>query len=518
MFPLSLDTVVSSHHAGVICKTVHRQQQFVTVCARWPSPSVHFRCRARAAAGRLPVGVHGSALRFDGVGADVWERAVGAGWDDARVRGRAAGRFGGQRRAADDRSDVRRVDRCPAVGGECLHGGVRGPDFDRGLDGDRIGAKRVFLAGFGLFTLASAACGVAPTLAWLIAARAVQGVGAAVLVPCSLALLSHRYDDAGDRARAVGVWAAGASIALSAGPLVGGLLTATVGWRGIFFINVPIGLAAILICVLATDETPRQAGRGLDVAGALLAAVALATVAFSVISGGRSGFAQPLAVAGIIGGLVLAVGFVVVESRVGSPMLPLHLFRSAPFAAANGVSLLVNIAFYGLIFVLSLFFQHSQHLSALGTGLAFLPLTVAVLARNLAAARFVNRFGPGRVILAASGLMLVGVLPLVLIGAATPFGVLVVPFLALGAGLGLIVPAMTSTVLAAVHASDSGVASGMLNSARQTGSVLGVAVFGALGGGDPAVAVNLSSAVSAVLIVACATLASPLGRVKTDSG
>ncbi len=317
-----------------------------------------------------------------------------------------------------------------------------------GALGDRVGAKRVFVSGFVVFTVASAACGLAPGLGFLIGARAVQGIGAAVLVPCSLALLRHTFADPAERARAVGLWAAGASAALSAGPLVGGILTETLGWRAIFFINAPIGVAGILITVRWAVETPRAHGR-----------------------------LTP----------------------------PLSLLRSATFSCATAIGLLVNVAFYGLIFVLSLFFQRGQHLSALRTGLAFAPMTVAVMAGNLITGRLAGRFTPGRVIRCGAIVMAAGAAALLGAGRASSYWTIVAQLIAIGFGLGLVVPSMTSALLGSVHQSRAGVASGTLNTARQTGSVIGVEVYGALIAGGGLVGglhVALAISVGLALVVA----------------
>ena len=192
-----------------------------------------------------------------------------------------------------------------------------------GALGDRIGARRVFLAGFGLFTVASAACGLAPTLPALIAARAVQGSGAAVLVPCSLSLLSHAYPDPAGRARAVGLWAAGAAAALSAGPLVGGLLTAALGWRSVFFVNAPVGLAGMWLTARYAAETTRSRTRRVDLAGQAAAVVALVALAVAVVDGGRDGFGARPVLLGLGLAALAAVAFVLVEARRAGPMLPL---------------------------------------------------------------------------------------------------------------------------------------------------------------------------------------------------
>jgi MFS transporter, DHA2 family, methylenomycin A resistance protein len=375
-----------------------------------------------------------------------------------------------------------------------------------GALGDRIGAKRVFSAGFVLFTLASAACGLAPSLGALIAARAVQGIGAAVLVPCSLTLLNHAHPDAGDRARAVGLWAAGASVALSGGPLVGGILTSALGWRAIFFINAPIGIAGILMTARWARETPRRSERGVDVAGQLAAVLALGALAGAMIEGGVAGFGDPA----VIGGFALAatsgVAFLVVETRRSAPMLALGLFASPTFSAATAIGLLINIAFYGLIFVLSLFFQRAQGLSPLQTGLAFAPMTAVVMGANILAGRIGRGPAARRVIAAGALLLAAGSAALLRTGAATPYLQVVAQLVAIGFGLGLIVPVITSTLLGSVDASRSGVASGTLNTARQTGSVIGVALFGSLAAGHRGLASGLHVSLAICIAIALVVL------------
>jgi DHA2 family methylenomycin A resistance protein-like MFS transporter len=379
---------------------------------------------------------------------------------------------------------------------------------------DRVGAKRVFIAGFVVFTLASAACGLAPSMGALIAARVVQGVGAAVLGGSSLTLLSHAYPEPAERARAVGLWAAGASAALAGGPLLGGLLTATLGWRSIFFINAPIGLAGIFLTARWAAETPRSTDRGVDIVGQFAAVIALVALAGATIEGGARGFTD----AAVLGGFGLAVvagaGFVAIESKRSRPMLPLGLFRSPTFSAATAIGLMVNIAFYGLIFVLSLFFQHTQDLSSLQTGLAFAPMTAAIMAANLLAGRGARAIGPRWMIAVGALLMAAGCTALLGAGAATPYGALVLQLLAIGFGLGLIVPAMTASLLSNVDRSRAGVASGTLNSARQTGSVIGVALFGSLiaGGGELVPGLHVALEISLGLVLAVAALSVGIGH------
>src|ERR1700744_3354685 len=226
-----------------------------------------------------------------------------------------------------------------------------------GALGDRIGAKRVFMAGFALFTAGSVAFARSPQAMILIAARGVQGFGAAILVPNSLALLSHAYPDDKARGRAVGIWAAGASLALTAGPLVGGGLIALVGWRSIFLVNLPIGLAGLWLSWRYASETTRSPSREIDLLGQLAAIATLGCLAGAIIEGGALGWNHPVVIAGLVAAAVLAILFVVQERRASQPMLPLSLFAHRMFALTAMVGLLVNVAFYGLIFIFSLYFQ-----------------------------------------------------------------------------------------------------------------------------------------------------------------
>ena len=349
-----------------------------------------------------------------------------------------------------------------------------------GALGDRIGARRVYIAGFVVFTLASVACGLAPTLGFLIAARTVQGIGAAILVPCSLSLLGHAHADAVARGRAIGLWAAGASVALSGGPLVGGVLIAAIGWRAIFFINVPIGLLALVLTYRYAAETPRSHSRSVDIPGQLAAVAALVLLAGSVIEGGAHGFTTWPVVLGLVLAAGAAVTFIVIERWHREPMLPLGLFRIPAFRESTLIGVLINVAFYGLIFVLSLFFQRAQGLSALRAGLAFAPMTAVVLAANLIGGQV--SAGPRARPVLIGGAALLGLASVALLrtGPGTSYGAMVGQLIAIGFGLGLIVPIITSILLGAVDAARSGIAAATLNTARQAGSVIGVAIYGSL--------------------------------------
>jgi DHA2 family methylenomycin A resistance protein-like MFS transporter len=372
-----------------------------------------------------------------------------------------------------------------------------------GALGDRIGAKRVFMAGFAIFTAASLACALSPNAMVLVAARAIQGFGAAALVPNSLALLNHAYPDEKGRGRAVGIWAAGASVALISGPLIGGGLIALVGWRLIFLVNLPIGLAALWLSWRYVRDTAPSPQREVDLPGQIAAIFSLGCLAGAIIEGGARGWSNPFVVAGFVAAGVLAVLFVLQERRAAQPMLPLSLFANRRFALTSLVGLLVNVAFYGLIFVFSLYFQRVNGLSAFATGLAFLPMLGAVLPVNLVAARVAERIGALATIAVGAGLSALGCLALIGIEPGTDYLAIGPQLAVIGAGLGLLVPPLTSTLLGSVEKSRSGIAAGVLNSTRQTGSVLGVALFGSLAGQASA----FMSGVHIALIISAALLA-----------
>ncbi len=384
-----------------------------------------------------------------------------------------------------------------------------------GALGDRLGAKRIFIAGFTIFTLASLACALAPSATFLIAARSVQGLAAAILVPNSLALLNHAYTDPKARGRAVGFWAAGASVALTAGPFVGGALIALVGWRAIFLVNLPIGAAGLWLAWRYAKETPRLAQRGIDLPGQIAAIITLGTLAGALIEGGALGWSHPLVIAAFAAAVMVGLLFVWREAYAQQPMLPLLLFRHRMFALTALVGLLFNIAFYGLIFVLSLYFQKVNGWSPFATGLAFVPMMGMVLPANLVSASVSERLGAPQTIALACVITAAGCLALLAMASGTTYRAIGTQLVVLGGGLGLLVPPLTSTLLGSVEKSRSGIAAGVLNATRQTGSVLGVALFGSLVGGDNAfiAGAHASLVISAAVLLAGA-VAIWLGRAK----
>lgn len=349
-----------------------------------------------------------------------------------------------------------------------------------GALGDRLGTRRVFLLGFVVFTLASVACGLSASLPILIAARLIQGLGAALLVPNSLAMLQQAFPDRAQRSRAVGWWGAFGGISLAAGPVLGGLLVTQWGWRSIFLLNLPIGLIGTYLTLRCVAPHGGSHRRSLDWAGQGAAILALAALTMALTEAASLGWEHGVVRGGFLLAVVASLGFICIEARSRSPMLPLELFRISTFTVAAVAGVVVNLAYYGLIFVFSLFFQIQQNLSPQLTGLAFLPMTIVLMGVNVLAGRLITRFSAR--LLMVLGLMLAafGYLLLMPVSVDGSYWFLIVPMLLAASGTALMVPTMTNATLSSVDASRAGIASGVLNSARQVGGMLGVAVFGYL--------------------------------------
>lgn len=405
-----------------------------------------------------------------------------------------------------------------------------------GVLGDRFGARRMYAIGLVVFALASLACGLAPNPALLIAARALQGAGAAAMLPNSLALLNDACrHERSLRARAVGFWTAAGAISIAAGPVAGGLLIAAFGWRSIFLVNLPLcalGLAATLAWIPAksskadkTDKADKadkadkvdvtapapQRPRSLDVRGQLLAVVALTAFTGAVIEWRPLGFSHWAIWGGLLLAVVAGVAFVAQEARTADPMLPLGMLRNHTFSAAVVFGICVNLTYYGTVFVLALFLQHARGQTALQAGLTFIPLTGGFLLSNIASGHVVSRFGTRLPMIGGALVAGLGYALLIPVDAGTPLVALLAAFLLIPSGMGLAVPAMTTTVLSSVEPARAGTASALLNTARQAGGAVGVAAFGALTGSGAAAEVvgglHVDAAISAALLFVAAWLA-----------
>jgi MFS transporter, DHA2 family, methylenomycin A resistance protein len=349
-----------------------------------------------------------------------------------------------------------------------------------GTLGDRWGARHVYLAGLAVFTFASATCGMAGDLPSLIASRVLQGMGAAMLVPCSLKLINHACPDPEQRARAIGVWVGCGGVAMAAGPLIGGVLIHLSDWRSIFFVNVPIGLMGIgMTWRIAPGERPPQAHR-FDPIGQVTAIVALGALIGVLIEGRTLGWDSTLIVAGIAISVAAWGTFLVIEARSIHPMLPLSFFKSGIFVGSTCVSMVSAFVFYGLLFVASLYYQQTRGYSPLWAGLAFLPMTAMVAVGSIISNRIVKICGTRWSMCAAFGFYAAGALGMLSAGQTSPYWFALAPMLAIGLASGFVSPAATAPAMGTVEKHRAGVAAAVLNSARQTGAALGVAVFGTL--------------------------------------
>ncbi|GAA5180055.1 MFS transporter [Rugosimonospora acidiphila] len=378
---------------------------------------------------------------------------------------------------------------------------------------DRLGANRVFAAGIAVFTVASAACGLAGNTGVLIGARLLQGSAAAVVLPSSLALVRWAFPDAAERGRAIAMWTVGGAVSTAAGPVVGGALTSSLGWRTIFFLNLPVGLLTLAM-LTKVPGAPRRAAQ-LDPLGQLLAVLALGGLIYGVIQAGASGFSTPSTLIGLLVAAVAGAAFLVTEARVGDPMVPLSLLRSRTTAICLTVGFAVNAAFYGVIFALSLFFQQVLGQSAIAAGVMFLPMTALVALANMSSARAAVRFGYRMPIAAGQLVCALGLLALlgVGIGAGTSRPLLAVLLIPTGIGLGFAVPSLTAAMLSDLPAERAGLAGGIFNAGRQMGGALAVAVFGALvshpGSFVPGLRLSLLSAAVLLLVTFVATVFLP---------
>jgi EmrB/QacA subfamily drug resistance transporter len=349
--------------------------------------------------------------------------------------------------------------------------------------GDRYGRRRVFAIGAVWFAVSSVGCALAPSSSLLIAARVVQGIGAALLTPGSLAILQASFSES-DRGRAIGAWSGLGGLASAAGPLLGGYLIAVASWRWIFFINVPLGA---VVLALSTRHVPESkdpnAGGQLDLLGALVGVVFLAGISYGLIEGPAYGFSATKVLVALVVGGVGAIGFVVIERTTPSPMLPLGLFAARQFSVTNGVTLIMYAALGGALFLLPVELQVVNHYTAFEAGASLIPLTIVMLVLSARSGELAARIGPrlqmglGPIVVGAGLALLVtststhsyvaGVLPAVLV---------------FSLGLSITVAPLTMTALSAAPAEQAGVASAVNNYVARVGSLLAVAVLPALAG------------------------------------
>jgi DHA2 family methylenomycin A resistance protein-like MFS transporter len=363
---------------------------------------------------------------------------------------------------------------------------------------DKRGARRVMLGGVGLFVLGALVSAAAPTLLVLLAGQVLLGTGAAALLPASLALISDAYPDDRSRARAIAIFASGSAVAIGLGPVLGGLLIDTLGWRAIFGLDVPLALMVGLLVLAQAPPPPRAVRAGLDGLGQATAILALGSLTFAVIQSGTSGWDSPAVLGALAVALAAGTAFVAIERSGREPMLPLSIFSSRAFDCSAISGLLINFGVYGQFFVLSLYLQELRHLSPLHVGFVFLVQPGTAALTSLAAGAITVRRGPRIPAVAGAVLATAGTLLIAGVGAHSSLLGIVAGLALLGAGGGLNIPALTTAIISASSRRQVGVAAATFTASRQIGGILGVAVLGSLVG-QP---VALSGLHTAILVAA----------------
>jgi EmrB/QacA subfamily drug resistance transporter len=381
----------------------------------------------------------------------------------------------------------------PSIG-RSLHAGVAGLQWTvaaytivlaallmfAGALADRIGRRTVFQVGLSLFTLGSWLCSLAPSLGWLIGFRVLQGIGGSMLNPAALGIIANTFTGRAERARAIGVWDGVFGLSMALGPLLGGVLVATVGWRGIFWANIPFGLTAVLLTALLVPDSRAPRSRRSDPVAQVLLIMVLGGLAYAIIEGPGLGWRSPLVLAAA--GLAVAALAVLLawEPRRPEPMLDLRFFRSIPFAGANLTAVCAIAAMAGFLFLSSLYLQDVRGLTALRAGLFLLPMPAVMALCAPLAGRMVARGGPRLPLVIAGAALTLASALLSRITGTTPAMYLACAYGLFGIGTGMVSSPITNGVMSGVPKSQAGMASGMNSSSRQLGQSLGVAIVGSV--------------------------------------
>ncbi len=352
-----------------------------------------------------------------------------------------------------------------------------------GSTADRIGRKRIFRAGLLVFSLGSLLCGLAPTLELLIAARVLQAIGGSMLNPVAMSIIRNVFEDPRERAQAIGAWGAAFGLSMALGPVVGGALVDSIGWRAVFFVNVPIGVAAFVLTTLYVPRSRAARARRLDPVGQVAVILALASLTYAIIEAPRTGWTS----AGTLGlfafSLMCFAGLVFYELRREEPLLEMRFFRSAPFAGANAIALCAFAAQGGFLFLSTLYLQDVRHLSPFHAGLYMLPMAGMLLVFAPVSGRLVSRHGARPSLISAGAALLVASVMLTRLTPTTSTAYLLGAYVLFGLGAALVNPPITNTAVSGMPPSQAGVAAAIASTSRQVGMTLGVAVLGAISGG-----------------------------------
>jgi EmrB/QacA subfamily drug resistance transporter len=353
-----------------------------------------------------------------------------------------------------------------------------------GSTGDRIGRRRVFQTGIIVFSLGSLLCGLAPSLGALIAARVLQAIGGSMLNPVAMSIIRNVFENPRERAQAIGVWGAVFGLSMALGPVVGGALVDSVGWRAVFFVNVPIGLLGIVLTALYVPESRAPRPRRLDPVGQLLVIAALATLTYAIIDGPHAGWGSPATLglfAFSLGCFATLIGY---ELRREEPLLELRFFRSAPFSGASVIAIATFASMGGFLFLNTLYLQNVRGLSPLHAGLYMLPMAGMLLIFSPVSGRLVGHRGARLPLVLAAGALIVAALMLTRLEPGTSTGYLLAAYFIFGIGIGLVNPPITNTAVSGMPPAQAGVAAAVASTSRQVGMTLGVAVIGAICGGS----------------------------------
>ena len=348
-----------------------------------------------------------------------------------------------------------------------------------GATADRRGRKRVFRIGLVVFTAGSVLCSLAPGLGWLVAFRMVQAVGGSMLNPVAMSIITNTFADPRERARAIGVWGGVVGISMAAGPIVGGALVETVGWRSIFWINLPVGLLALVLTQRFVPESRAPRPRRVDPVGQALVIVLLGSLTYGIIEGADAGWGSPLIVGCFLAAAVAVAGIAGYERRRADPLIDVRFFRSAPFSGATVIAVCAFAALGGFMFLNTLYLQNDLHLSALDAGLWMLPMALMCLVFAPVSGRLVASRGPRLpLVLAGAGMTASAVLFAGFDALATD-RLRLVAYVLFGIGFGLVNAPITNTAVSGMPRAQAGVAAAVASTSRQVGQSLGVAVLGA---------------------------------------
>jgi EmrB/QacA subfamily drug resistance transporter len=344
---------------------------------------------------------------------------------------------------------------------------------------DVFGQKRLFMAGLSIFTGASLLAGLVGQVDLLIASRALQGIGAALVTPTTLAILSATYPEPAQRARAVGAWSAAGAVALAVGPLLGGILAQHVNWHWIFFINVPVGLLTLWLGARAIPAVDRPVRRRIDTHGIAASAAALLTLTYALIQGPQIGWTSPTIIASLTATVIAALTFITIERRAQDPMLDVSLFANRTFTGATIALMLWAFGLFGIYFFTSIYLQQVLRFSATTAGVVFVPMAILMVIGAAISDRVASRLGAHRTVATAMALMGAGIFSISLLGAHATFIDLMPGMAIIGIGGGLTIP-LTSTILDSMPTERAGVASGVFNASREVAGLLGITIIGVI--------------------------------------